>query len=140
MPPHRRSGRRADATLAGRAPRPAADYSSCWVGRMTSSLMLTCDGCMFAKTIALAMSAGSCEFSLRDAGEAHELGRLMREVGFAFMQVMRTGSASQMGKARDVLAGTRRDLYRILADGDTAGEAPESDATPDTGADADTVN
>jgi DNA-binding PadR family transcriptional regulator len=74
------------------------------------------------------------------AGEAHELGRLMREVGFAFMQVMRTGSASQMGKARDVLAGTRRDLYRILADGDSAGEAPESDATPDTGADAGTVN
>jgi DNA-binding PadR family transcriptional regulator len=71
------------------------------------------------------------------AGEAHELGRLMREVGFAFMQVMRTGSTSQMGKARDVLADTRRDLYRILADGDTAGG---EGSAPDTGADADTVN
>jgi DNA-binding PadR family transcriptional regulator len=53
------------------------------------------------------------------AGEMHELGRLMREVASAFVQVMRTGSGGQMAKARDVLAGTRRDLYRILADGDT---------------------
>jgi DNA-binding PadR family transcriptional regulator len=50
--------------------------------------------------------------------QAHELGRLMREVAFAFAQVMRTGSDDQMAKAREVLAGARRDLYRILADGD----------------------
>jgi len=49
---------------------------------------------------------------------AHELGRLMREVAYAFAQVMRTGSEAQMGLARDVLEQTRRDLYRILADGD----------------------
>jgi DNA-binding PadR family transcriptional regulator len=49
---------------------------------------------------------------------AHELGRLMREVASAFVQVMRTGSEAQVSRARDVLAGTRRDLYRILADGD----------------------
>ena len=50
---------------------------------------------------------------------------LMREVGFAFMQVMRTGSDSQITLARDVLTGTRRDLYRILADGDgEAGNVP----------------
>ncbi len=48
----------------------------------------------------------------------HELGKLMREVAFAFSQVMRTGSEDQVGKARDVLASARRDLYRILADGD----------------------
>jgi DNA-binding PadR family transcriptional regulator len=53
--------------------------------------------------------------------KAHELGRLMREVAFAFTQVMRTGSEDQIGKAREVLAGTRRDLYRILADGDVGG-------------------
>ena len=53
--------------------------------------------------------------------EAFELGRLMREVASAFVQVMRTGSEAQMGRAREVLAGTRRDLYQILADGD-AGE------------------
>ena len=50
--------------------------------------------------------------------EAHQLGRLMREVGFAFMQVMRTGSKAQMGQAREVLSTARRDLYRILADGE----------------------
>jgi len=70
-------------------------------------------------------------------GEAHELGRLMREVGFAFVQVMKTGSAGQMGRARDVLAGARRDLYRILADGDIgASEAGGAD----TGSDAGTVD
>ncbi len=70
-------------------------------------------------------------------GEAHELGRLMREVASAFVQVMRTGSGGQIAKARDVLAGARRDLYRILADGDTGGE---SAGEPDTGADAGTVD
>jgi DNA-binding PadR family transcriptional regulator len=63
----------------------------------------------------------SGEFS----SEAHELGRLMREVAFAFAQVMRTGSPGQVAKARDVLADARRDLYRILADGETG----EGDAT-----------
>ncbi len=52
------------------------------------------------------------------SSEAHELGRLMREVASAFVQVMRTGSPSQMAKAREVLDQTRRSLYRILADGD----------------------
>src|SRR5579864_3515954 len=51
---------------------------------------------------------------------AHELGKLMREVSHAFVQVMRTGSEGQMARAREVLAGTRRDLYRILADGEDA--------------------
>jgi hypothetical protein len=48
----------------------------------------------------------------------HELAKLMREVAFAFSQVMRTGSEPQVAKAREVLAAARRDLYRILADGD----------------------
>jgi DNA-binding PadR family transcriptional regulator len=54
---------------------------------------------------------------------ARELGKLMREVAFAFAQVMRTGSEEQVSRAREVLATARRDLYRILADGD------EGDAT-----------
>jgi DNA-binding PadR family transcriptional regulator len=58
------------------------------------------------------------EMSGEVSDEAHELGKLMREVGFAFVQVMRTGSKAQIGKAREVLSGTRRDLYRILADGE----------------------
>jgi DNA-binding PadR family transcriptional regulator len=55
--------------------------------------------------------------------QAHELGRLMREVAGAFTQVMRTGSEPQWTQARTVLANARRDLYRILADGpEGAGE------------------
>jgi DNA-binding PadR family transcriptional regulator len=50
--------------------------------------------------------------------EAHELGKLMREVASAFVQVMRAGGKEQVGKAHDVLSATRRDLYRILADGE----------------------
>ena len=50
--------------------------------------------------------------------QVHELGKLMREVAFAFTQVMRAGSELQVAKAREVLATARRDLYRILADGD----------------------
>lgn len=52
--------------------------------------------------------------------QAHELARLMREVADAFVQVMRTGSPSQWEQARGVLVSARRDLYRILADGDPA--------------------
>jgi DNA-binding PadR family transcriptional regulator len=61
------------------------------------------------------------------AGEAPELGRLMREVGFAFMQVIRTGSEGQLVSAREVLAGTRRDLYRILADGEAGSATVDED-------------
>src|SRR6202050_2583654 len=59
--------------------------------------------------------------------QAHELGRTMREVASAFTQVIRNGSESQIAQAGKVLAATRRDLYRILADGDP--ETPD-----DTGA------
>jgi DNA-binding PadR family transcriptional regulator len=55
--------------------------------------------------------------------QMRELGKLMREVGFAFAQVMKTGSEAQIGEARKVLSTARKDLYRILADGD-----PESDS------------
>jgi DNA-binding PadR family transcriptional regulator len=57
------------------------------------------------------------------SSEAHELGRLMRELASAFAQVMRTGGPAQYAKAREVLARTRRDLYRILADGDAGQES-----------------
>ncbi len=59
--------------------------------------------------------------------EAHALGKLMREVAYAFAQVMHTGGKEQLGKARGVLDTARRDLYRILADGEPvqAGESGE---------------
>jgi DNA-binding PadR family transcriptional regulator len=46
-----------------------------------------------------------------------DLGKVMREVAFAFMQVMRAGTEEQQEQARKVLAIARRELYRILADG-----------------------
>jgi DNA-binding PadR family transcriptional regulator len=49
--------------------------------------------------------------------KAHELGKIMREVAFAFTQVVRAGSEDQQEQARKVLITARRDLYRILADG-----------------------
>jgi DNA-binding PadR family transcriptional regulator len=57
--------------------------------------------------------------------EARALGGLMREVAYAFAQVMRTGSPAQMAAAREVLAECRRGLYRILGDGET-GETGET--------------
>jgi DNA-binding PadR family transcriptional regulator len=58
------------------------------------------------------------QFSGDVSNQAAELGNLIREVASAFTQVVRTGSEGQMGEARKVLVTTRRDLYRILADGD----------------------
>ncbi len=76
-----------------------------------------------------------------DAVGRHELGRLMHEVAHAFAQVMRTGSEGQVAKAAGVLASTRRDLYRILADGDVdAGTDASSGTEPNGGADAGTVD
>jgi DNA-binding PadR family transcriptional regulator len=49
--------------------------------------------------------------------KAVELGKIMREVAFAFMQVLRTGSDEQQEQARKVLADVRRELYRILGEG-----------------------
>jgi DNA-binding PadR family transcriptional regulator len=55
-------------------------------------------------------------------GEVAELGKLVRDVAYAFAQVMRTGSDSQIAKARELLVEARRELYRILADGDDQGD------------------
>jgi len=40
-----------------------------------------------------------------------------RETAMALMQVMQTGSDAQRKEAQRILAGARRDLYRLLADG-----------------------
>lgn len=55
--------------------------------------------------------------------ETRSMVGLIREVVTAFSQVMSSGSTTQRAEARTVLANARRDLYRILADGD-----PEFDA------------
>lgn len=41
-----------------------------------------------------------------------------REIAMALAQVMNSGSPAQRTEARTVLSNARRDLYRILADGD----------------------
>lgn len=45
-----------------------------------------------------------------------QLGDLVFQVGAAFVQVARTGTPEQLDAARQVLARTRADLYRILGD------------------------
>jgi DNA-binding PadR family transcriptional regulator len=57
--------------------------------------------------------------------QVYELAGIMREVASAFTQVMRSGSETQIGEARKLLAGTRRDLYQILADGDPTSSGTE---------------
>jgi DNA-binding PadR family transcriptional regulator len=47
-----------------------------------------------------------------------ELRPLLAQTAAALWQVMGTGTPEQQARARDVLADTRRRLYRILADGD----------------------
>ena len=56
-----------------------------------------------------------------DMGEgAWELIGPMRQIGMALFQLMHSGSEAQQAEAREVLAETRRALYRILAE-----DAPE---------------
>jgi DNA-binding PadR family transcriptional regulator len=56
------------------------------------------------------------------SSEMVELGALMKEVALASAQVMRVGGAQQIAEAKTVLADTRKALYRILAEGESAAE------------------
>src|SRR5215216_2766082 len=58
-----------------------------------------------------------------DMGEgAWELMGAMRQIGMALFQLTHSGSEAQQAEAKEVLADTRRALYRILAE-----DAPERD-------------
>jgi hypothetical protein len=46
---------------------------------------------------------------------AWELMGAMREIGMALFQLTHSGSETQQAEAKQVLADTRRALYRILA-------------------------
>jgi DNA-binding PadR family transcriptional regulator len=63
------------------------------------------------------------EMSSGVGSEHAQFGKLIREVAFAYAQLARTGSPSQLAAAREVLAQSRRELYRILGDGE---DEPES--------------
>lgn len=66
-----------------------------------------------------------------------ELFDVFKQAAAAAWQVAQTGSEAQIAQARDVLAGTRRSLYRILAEDEPA-TVPETEhegsAPQDTGA------
>lgn len=58
---------------------------------------------------------------------AHEVGGMIQQVAMAAMQVVQTGNTAQLAAARNVLAATRRSLYRILAEDEPTegGDTPE---------------
>ncbi len=85
--------------------------------------------------------AGRAEVEARDADQPapweapadghddplHELRALVGQLAGATMQVAQAGDAAQVARARDLLAETRRGLYRILAD-DERGTGVQSPA------------
>ena len=73
------------------------------------------------------------EFSHGLSDDAVELASLMKEVAFAFSQVLRVGGGRQLAEAKAVLADTRRALYRILADGEPEAEAGSAEDSADAG-------
>jgi DNA-binding PadR family transcriptional regulator len=68
------------------------------------------------------------EMSGEVSDEVVAVSQLVREVAYAFAQVVRTGSDAQLAKAREVLTETRRQLYGILADGDAPGDRVDAEA------------
>jgi DNA-binding PadR family transcriptional regulator len=50
--------------------------------------------------------------------DARAIMKVVKEVMIATSQVMQSGSASQRAEARKLLVNLRRDIYRILAEGD----------------------
>lgn len=61
-----------------------------------------------------------------------ELGELAATVGMATMQVAQAGTAAQIAAARQVLAATRRQLYRILAEDESTGETTDTGESDET--------
>jgi DNA-binding PadR family transcriptional regulator len=54
--------------------------------------------------------------------DAWALMQTARETAMALMQVLQTGTDAQRKEAQKILAATRRDLYRLLADGHDGAE------------------
>jgi DNA-binding PadR family transcriptional regulator len=55
--------------------------------------------------------------------DARAIIKVVREVMIATSQVMQSGSESQRAEARRLLVNLRRDIYRILAEGDEGEDA-----------------
>jgi DNA-binding PadR family transcriptional regulator len=56
-------------------------------------------------------------------GQVQELVQTIRATAVAAAQVVRTGSEAQIAEAQRILAAARRDLYRLLAEDEQAGDA-----------------
>jgi DNA-binding PadR family transcriptional regulator len=91
---------------------------------------LTDEGRAYAEAHADELSR-SWDAAGRADESALELGDMIRQVMMAVMEVRRAGSASQLAEARRVLAETRRSMYRILAEDDTAGTEDDTAGTED---------
>lgn len=61
--------------------------------------------------------------------EASELGSLIRQVVLAAAQVAQAGTPHQLAEARKLLTEVRRNLYKLLATDDEAGDDGQSAAT-----------
>jgi DNA-binding PadR family transcriptional regulator len=61
---------------------------------------------------------------------ARELADQMRQFAAAFAQVMQTGSAPQMARAKTILSDGRRALYQILAEDESADPAETAPSAP----------
>lgn len=62
------------------------------------------------------LSAPWSEFSGDEASSAGEMRRLMHQLQLAAVGVMTAGTPAQIARAREVLARSRRELYKILAE------------------------
>ena len=67
--------------------------------------------------------------------ETWELLKTAREAGSALFQVLQTGSEAQRREAQRIVANTRRDLYRLLADGDPV-KTDDAEGTREDGEDS----
>jgi hypothetical protein len=67
----------------------------------------------------------SDEFDRTAGAQAQDVRLLIGQVATAMAQVVQAGSESQVARAKEVMANTRRALYRILAEDDV--EATKSD-------------
>ena len=65
---------------------------------------------------------------IRQRQRARGAPKLSIGVAYAFVQVMKTGSEAQVASAREVLVRTRKDLYRILADGEGDADTVKEDS------------
>lgn len=84
---------------------------------------LTAEGARYAEEHPDELAAPWASVADAFDADARSLFEVMAAVGAAAVQVGQAGSAAQVARAREVLASTRRALYRILAEEEESGKA-----------------